>query len=116
MREKILLALDTAEKSYIYAKNLIPEGGIIRQPEHIMALNALYESFIHYGFAVSQIPEVMGEMDEDMALFETLIEPHLRVVDDVEMIARQYAKMYVQYIANIAAGVEGKVAVEKLFA
>ncbi len=116
MTEKILLALDAAEKSYMYTKNHKLEEGSLRQPEHMIALNALYESFVHYGLAVSQIPEVMCELEEESYIYATLIEPHLKVVNDIEMIAKQYTLMYVQYIAQIAKGMQSKEAVEKLFA
>jgi len=115
MNEKIFLALKTAEKTYIYNKNLKQEEGILKPAEHIIALNALYESFIHYGFAVSQIPEVIGELSEDTYLYETLIEPHLKVVDDIEMVSKQYSLMYVQYIAKIAQGSQSEDAVRTLF-
>ncbi len=114
MNEKSLLALETAEKNYIYYKNFTSNE--IRLPHHILALNALFESFIHYGFAVSQIAEVIEQMDPHSYLYETLIEPHLRIVNDVEMIAKQYVLMYVQYIAKIAHGSSSQEAVEKLFA
>ena len=116
MNEKILLALEAAEKTYIYNKNLNPEDGGSKYAEHIIALNALYESFIHYGFAVSQIPEIVCELDEDSYLYESLIQPHLKVVDDIQMVAKQYALMYVQYIAKIAQGSQSQEAVATLFA
>lgn len=116
MYEKITLALETAEKNYIYNKNLNQDNNNLKFEDHILALNALFESFIHYGFAVSQIPEVICEMDLDSYLYETLIEPHLRVVDDIKMIAKQYSIMYVQYIAKIAHGSDSKEAVQNLFA
>lgn len=114
MNDKSLLALDTAEKNFIYYKNLSSQDNNL--PHHILAVNALFESFIHYGFAVSQIADVIEEMDPQSYLFETLIEPHLRIVDDVAMIAKQYVMMYVQYIAKIAHGSSSQEAVEKLFA
>lgn len=114
MDEKITLALEVAEKNYIYTKN--EKQNNTKKADHITALNALFESFVHYGFAVSQIPRVVCELDERSSLYESLIEPHLRVVDDVGMIAKQYAIMYVQYIAKIAQGLESKEAVKKLFA
>ncbi len=116
MYEKIALALDTAEKNYLYVKNIESSNSRLKSPDHIIALNALFESFVHYGFAVSQTPGVICELNKDNYLFESLIEPHLRVVDDIEMIARQYASMYVKYIAKIAHGFESKKAVEDLFA
>lgn len=116
MNEKILLALEAAEKTYIYNKNLNLEAGSIKHAEHIIALNALYECFIHYGFAVSQISEAVCELDEDSYLYESLIYPHLKVVDDIQMIAKQYALMYVQYIAKIAQGSQSQEAVATLFA
>ncbi len=117
MDEKIILALDTAETNYLYSKNIEPLTKDTKKlPNHIIALNALFESFIHYGFAVSQISYVICELDENSSLFESLIEPHLRVVDDIEMIARQYTTMYVQYIARIAQGSKSKEAVQNLFA
>lgn len=117
MREKITLALDSAEKNYLYLKNLERrENDLPRPAEHILALSALFEAFVHYGFAVSQITLVICEVERDTSLFESLIEPHLRVVDDIEMIARQYTKMYVQYIAKIAHGSDSKHAIEHLFA
>lgn len=109
MNEKITLALKDAEETYTNLKNSGPK-------EHIMALNALYDSFIYYGVAVSQITEAVCDLEEGSYLHQTLIEPHLRVVDDVEMVAKQYSLMYVQYIAKIAAGAESKEAVETLFA
>jgi hypothetical protein len=114
MIEKINLALENAENNYINYKNL--EKKELKLPDHISALHALFESFIHYGFAVSQITEVIKTLDEDTSLFEVLIEPHLRIVNDENMIAKQYTKMYVQYIAKISVGMESKKAVEKLFA
>lgn len=118
MHEKIVLALDSAEKNYLYLKNLerSEKECEARPAEHILALSTLFESFVHYGFAVSQITRVMCEIEKESSLFESLIEPHLRVVDDVEMIARQYTKMYVQYIAKIAHGADSKHAIEHLFA
>lgn len=116
MYEKITLALEAAEKTYIYNKNLHLENITMKCEDHITALNALFESFIYYGFAVSQIPEVLCLLDENTCLYESLIEPHLKVVDDKEMIARQYSIMYVQYIAKIAQGTDSKEAVQKLFA
>jgi len=116
MYEKIILALDTAEKNYLYAKNIESSKEIKKSPDHMIALSALFESFIHYGFAVSQTPDVICELNEETYLFESLIEPHLRVVDDIEMIARQYSAMYVQYIARIAQGSNSKEAVQHLFA
>jgi hypothetical protein len=118
MQEKIALALDTAEKNYLYLKNLERSNKELepRPAEHILALSALFEAFVHYGFAVSQITTVICEVERESLLFESLIEPHLRVVDDVEMIARQYSKMYVQYIVKIAHGSDTKHAIEHLFA
>lgn len=116
MNEKITLALETAEKNYIYNKNLNPQDSSLKLEDHIIALNALFESFIHYGFAVSQIPEVICEMDFDFCLYEVLIEPHLHVVDDIKMISKQYSIMYVQYIVQIADGSDSKEAVQNLFA
>ncbi len=115
MHDKIVLALDTAEKNYLYIKNIESSKQRIKPKDHIIALHSLFESFVHYGFAVSQTPEVICEMDEESYLFAALIEPHLRVVDDVEMIARQYSRMYVQFIAKIAGGFDSKKAVEDLF-
>jgi len=114
MYEKIILALKNAEKNYIDYKSL--EDGGRKLPEHIAALHTLFDSFIYYGVAASQTTEAIKELDEDTYLFEVLIEPHLRVVDDVDMIARQYTPMFVKYIAQIAQGMESKKAVEKLFA
>ncbi len=116
MDEKIILALDTAETNYLYSKNIEPSNDVKKSSNHIIALNALFESFIHYGFAVSQISYVICELDENSSLFESLIEPHLRVVDDIEMIAKQYTSMYVQYIARIAQGSQSKEAIQCLFA
>ena len=116
MNEKIILALESAEQTYIYNKNIKPKEGMLKAAEHILALNALFESFIHYGFAVSQIPKVIGEIDVNTYLYEALIEPHLRVVDDLEMIAKQYSLMYIQYIAKLAQGSESQDAVQNLFA
>ena len=116
MYEKIALALEAAEKNYLYIKNIESSKENLKSPDHIIALNALFESFIHYGFAVSQTSDVICELNEENYLFESLIEPHLQVVDDIEMIARQYSSMYVKYIAKIAHGFESKRAVEDLFA
>ena len=116
MNEKIFFALEAAEKTYIYNKNLKPETGILKAADHIIALNALYESFIHFGLAVSQTPEAVCELEEETYLYESLIEPHLRVVDDIEMIAKQYSMMYVKYIAKIAQGSQSEEAVATLFA
>lgn len=117
MQEKITLALDSAEKNYLYLKNLERSKKELeaRPAEHILALSALFEAFVHYGFAVSQITRVICEVEKESSLFESLIEPHLRVVDDVEMIAREYTRMYVQYIAKIAHGSDSKQAIEHLF-
>ena len=114
MYEKIALALEAAEKNFLYVKNI--QASQSKSPDHIIALNALFESFVHYGFSVSQTPDVICELQEDSYLFESLIEPHLQIVDDIEMIARQYSSMYVKYIAKIAHGYESKKAVEDLFA
>jgi len=114
MNEKIILALKNAENNYIDYKNL--EENTLKLPEHITALHTLFDSFIYYGVAASQTAEAIKELDEETYLFEVLIEPHLRVVDDVDMIARQYTPMFVKYIAQIAQGMESKKAVEKLFA
>lgn len=116
MNKKILLALEAAEKTYIYNKNLNPSEVDIKYAEHIIALNVLYESFINYGLAVSQISEAVCELDEDSYLYESLIQPHLKVVDDIGMVAKQYALMYVQYIAKIAQGSQSQEAVATLFA
>jgi len=115
MHDKIAQALDTAEKNYLYIKNIESSELTVKYKDHIIALHSLFESFVHYGFAVSQTPQVICEMDEDSYLFASLIEPHLQVVDDIEMIARQYSSMYVQFIAKIAGGFESKKAVEDLF-
>jgi hypothetical protein len=114
MDEKTYLALETAEKSYIYYRYESANENDL--PDHILALNALFESFIHYGFAVSQIGSVIESMDAQSYLFETLIEPHLRIVDDISMIAKQYVMMYVQYIAQLAQGMKSEEAVKTLFA
>ncbi|MDF1880857.1 hypothetical protein JHD50_05975 [Sulfurimonas sp. MAG313] len=108
MIEKTILALRNAEETYINLK----EGS---SKQHIIALHALFDSFIYYGFAVSQVTDAITYLENDTYLFETLIEPHLRVVDDVDMIARQYMHMYVQYIAKIAGGEKSEKAIESLF-
>jgi len=114
MREKINLALKNAEKNYCDYKSL--EDGGAKLPVHIAALNTLFDSFIYYGLAASQITDAICELEEETYLFEALIEPHLHVVDDTQMIARQYTKMYIQYIAQLAQGADSKTAVTKLFA
>ena len=114
MREKIDLALRNAEKNYIEYKNL--EEVTAKMPVHIAALHCLFDSFIYYGLAASQITDAICDLDEETYLFEALIEPHLRVVDDTQMIARQYTKMYIQYIAQLAQGADSKTAVSTLFA
>lgn len=116
MYEKIISALQTAEENYIYSKKISTINDSTPNPaDHIIALSALFDSFVYYGFAVSQTTEVIQELNEDFSLFESLIEPHLRIVDDIEMIAKQYTRMYVQYIAKIAQGLDSKSAVENLF-
>jgi len=117
MHEKIALALESAEKNYLYLKNMerLDKELEPRPAKHILAVSALFEAFVHYGFAVSQIASVICEVERESSLFESLIEPHLRVVDDIEMIARQYTKMYVQYIAKIAHGADSRHAIEHLF-
>jgi hypothetical protein len=114
MRKKIDLALKNAEKNYCDYKNL--EEGETKLPEHIAALNTLFDSFIYYGLAASQIADAICELEDDTYLYEALLEPHLRVVDDTEMVARQYTKMYIQYIAKLAQGADSKTAVTTLFA
>lgn len=116
MYEKIVLVLDTAEKNYIYNKNLKPEDNSLKPADHIIALNALFESFIHYGLTVSQASDLICELDKDSYLYRSLVEPHLRVVDDIEMIAKQYAGMYIQYIAKVAQGFDSEKAIKDLFA
>ena len=114
MNQKTIIALKNAEKNYVNLKNL--EEKNLNIAEHILALNALFESFIYYGFAASQVADAIKELDEQTYLFEVLIEPHLRVVDDIEMISRQYTPMFIKYIAHIAVGIDSQKAVEKLFA
>ena len=116
MNEKIFLALEAAEKTYVFNKNITPENGTLKLADHIIALNSLFEAFIEYGLAVSQTPAAICELEEGSYLHNTLVEPHLKVVDDVEMIAKQYSMMYVQYIAKIAQGAQSKEAVATLFA
>lgn len=116
MNEKIFLALEAAEKTYIFNKNLKPKSGVLKLADHILALNSLYEAFIEYGLAVSQAPEAICELEEGSYLHTSLIEPHLKVVDDIEMVAKQYSLMYVQYIAKIAQGSQSEEAVATLFA
>lgn len=115
MYEKITLALQTAEDNYCYLKNSQATREKLEVQDHIIALGTLFDSFVHYGLAVSQITEVIKELDDESALFESLIEPHLRIVDDIEMMARQYTRMYVQYIAKIAQGFKSQEAVKNLF-
>ena len=114
MMEKITLALKNAEKNYIENKNLDEHTSNL--PAHILALHALFDSFIYYGLAASQVVEAMCELEEETYLFEVLIEPHHKVVDDTQMIAGEYTKMYIQYIAQIAQGHDSKSAVMTLFA
>ena len=116
MNEKIFLALEAAEKTYIFNKNIKPENGTLKLAEHIIALNSLFEAFIEYGLAASQTPAAICELEEESYLHNTLVEPHLKVVDDIEMIAKQYSMMYVQYIAKIAQGAQSEEAVATLFA
>lgn len=116
MNEKIFLALEAAEKTYIFNKNIRPESAALKLADHIIALNALYEAFIEYGLAVSQAPEAICELEEGTYLHASLIEPHLKVVDDIKMVAKQYSMMYVQYIAKIAQGAQSEEAVATLFA
>jgi len=116
MNEKIFLALEAAEKTYTFSKNIKPESGTQKPKEHILALNSLFQAFIEYGLAASQTPHAICELDENSYLFSTLIEPHLRIVDDVEMIAKQYSVMYVQYIAKVAQGSQSEEAIATLFA
>jgi len=114
MEKKITLALENAEKNYTDFKHLETSNTVL--PSHIMALSALFESFIHYGLAVSQVPEAIKNLEEETEIFEILIQPHLHVVNDVDMISKEYVKMFVQYIAQISIGEESKIAVKKLFA
>lgn len=116
MEEKISLALRSAEENYLYYKNSDPSEGSVRSADHIIALNALFESFVHYEFAVAQTTALICSLDEESELFGSLIEPHLRVLDDIELISKEYAKMYIKYIAKIAQGLDSRSAVENLFA
>jgi len=116
MNEKIFFALEAAEKTYTFEKNIQADTATLNKAEHIIALNALFEAFIEYGIAVSQAPEAICELEEGTYLHQSLVEPHLKIVDDIEMIGKQYALMYVQYIAKIAQGSQSEEAVATLFA
>ncbi|MBE0498493.1 MAG: hypothetical protein IBX43_04545 [Campylobacterales bacterium] len=59
MEEKISLALRSAEDNYLYFKNSDPSAGSAKPADHIIALNALFESFVHYEFAVAQTTELI---------------------------------------------------------
>lgn len=86
-----------------------------RELLHICAVKALFRSFWEQNYFSDEAIFAIVGLPQETRLYEVIVEPYLKIIDDKEMVAGQYATMYLHYFSKKLEGVEDEVAMATLF-
>ncbi len=86
-----------------------------RELLHICAVKALFRSFWEQNYFSDEAIFAIVGLPQETRLYEIVVEPYLKIIDDKEMVASKYATMYLHYFSKKLEGVEDEVAMASLF-
>jgi hypothetical protein len=103
------------EFRYVYNMELNDQQRNSTLMVHSTAIVILFNRFLHLRLRVQEVVQALIRLPEWTELFKILIAPFLSLVDDVEVIARKYGKVYLQYLSEKAKGKEDEEIVMTIF-
>ncbi len=86
-----------------------------RELMHICAVKALFRSFWEQNYFSDEAIFAIVGLPQETRLYEVVVEPYLKIIDDKEMVAGKYATMYLHYFSKKLEGAEDEVAMASLF-
>jgi len=82
---------------------------------HILAVRVLFSNFLYYKLQVRALIAGFEEMDKNTSLYQILIEPYLKIVDDKSVIIKKYGAMYLIYLGEKSKGFKDEEIIDKIF-
>ena len=67
---------------------------------HAIALITLYSFALNLKLSGGQLMNLLYELDEESHLYQHLIAPYLLLLDDMELVCKQYGHKYLRFLSE----------------
>ena len=82
---------------------------------HGLALITLYSFALNLRLSGGQLMKLLYELKEESRLHQHLIAPYLLLLDDMELVCKQYGHKYLRFLSEKAQGKSDEEVMEMLF-
>lgn len=82
---------------------------------HALALITLYSFALNLKLSGGQLMKLLYELKEESRLHQHLIAPYLLLLDDMELVCKQYGHKYLRFLSEKAQGKSDEEVMEMLF-
>ena len=82
---------------------------------HGLALMTLYNFALNLKLSGGQLMELLYDLDENSRLHQHLIAPYLLLLDDLELVCKQYGHKYLRFLSEKAQNKSDEEIMEVLF-
>ncbi len=82
---------------------------------HALALITLYSFALNLRLSGGQLMNLLYELDEESHLYQHLIAPYLLLLDDMELVCKQYGHKYLRFLSEKAQDKSDEEIMEVLF-
>ena len=82
---------------------------------HAIALITLYSFALNLKLSGGQLMNLLYELDEESHLYQHLIAPYLLLLDDMELVCKQYGHKYLRFLSEKSQDKSDEEIMEVLF-
>jgi hypothetical protein len=82
---------------------------------HALALITLYSFALNLRLSGGQLMNLLYELDEESHLYQHLIAPYLLLLDDMELVCKQYGHKYLRFLSEKSQDKSDEEIMEVLF-
>lgn len=97
-----MLMLAEEEFKYLEEQCLKNEECDTHAMSHAIAMITLYNFALNLKLSGAQLIELLYIIDEESRLHQNLIAPYLLLLDDMELVCKQYAHTYLMFLSEKA--------------
>ena len=69
---------------------------------HALALITLYSFALNLKLSGGELMRLLNELDQDSRLYQHLITPYLLLLDDMDLVCKQYGHKYLRFLSEKA--------------
>ena len=116
MKQIIMDSIQSAEEDFITKFNALnsrEQSNTVYT--HILAVEVLFANSLYFKIPARTLIYALELLDSSTKLYSVLIAPYMKIVEDIDVIAKKYGAMYLIYLGEKSKGMEDLEIINNIF-